>query len=194
MRTLKETCIQIRVSEEEKVILKALAEQKGMTLSDFIRMLCKRAVNDNMSYGGNCEEETIKNTPQTYIDLREKKLTLLGGAQVGYLYKTTLENKAILESVAKVNNNTVGTMLRTLILAWLKAKEINDEAGIGGISITPRKRGVNNSVGISITMSQNDREVILTHLGKSGHKLAALIDTLIDTYVKPQYDELKGEQ
>lgn len=196
MAVVKETSIQIRMSEDEKAILKALAEQKGLTLSDFVRSICKQAVINSMS--GSCNlhngEESSQNTYRNDVNLGEKNLTLLGGEDwVAYSFNTTKNTSEILNDVAKANNTTTNKMLRTLLLAWLRGKTNNENSGVGGISITPRKRGEKNSVTIGLTLTKNDREAILGYLAQSGDKLTGLMDTLIDTYVKPQHDEPKGE-
>lgn len=191
MAGVKESTIQIRVGEEEKALLKALAEQNNTTLSEFVRSLCKKEILSVMNIKENPAATQNNQISEGEVDLAQKSITIPGGRDwVSYVYKTTPERKLKIEELAKQHNTSANIMIKNLLMNWLKNVQQYDNYSL---PVQPRNRNEDNSAKISVSLIRQDREDILWNLKQLGYKLAALIDTLIDTYVKPQHDELKGE-
>nr|DAI46554.1 MAG TPA: KacT, KacA, KacA, Complex, TOXIN [Caudoviricetes sp.] len=191
MAGVKESTIQIRVGEEEKALLKALAEQNNTTLSEFVRSLCKKEILSVMNIKENPAATQNNQISEGEVDLAQKSITIPGGRDwVSYVYKTTPERKLKIEELAKQHNTSANIMIKNLLMNWLKNVQQYDNYSL---PVQPRNRNEDNSAKISVSLIRQDREDILWNLKQLGYKLAALIDTLIDTYVKPQHNELKGE-
>lgn len=191
MAGAKESTIQIRVGEEEKALLKALAEQNITTLSEFVRSLCKKEILSVMNIKENPTATQNNQISEGEVDLAQKSITIPGGRDwVSYVYKTTPERKLKIEELAKQHNTSANIMIKNLLMNWLKNVQQYDNYSL---PVQPRNRNEDNSAKISVSLIRQDREDILWNLKQLGYKLAALIDTLIDTYTKPQHDELKGE-
>lgn len=189
MAGAKESTIQIRVGEEEKALLKALAEQNNTTLSEFVRSLCKKEILSVMNIKENPTATQNNQISEGEVDLAQKSITIPGGRDwVSYVYKTTPERKLKIEELAKQHNTSANIMIKNLLMNWLKNVQQYDNYSL---PVQPRNRNEDNSAKISVSLIRQDREDILWNLKQLGYKLAALIDTLIDTYVKPQHDELK---
>lgn len=190
MAGAKESTIQIRVGEEEKALLKALAEQNNTTLSEFVRSLCKKEILSVMNIKENPTATQNNQISDGEVDLAQKSITIPGGRDwVSYVYKTTPERKLKIEELAKQHNTSANIMIKNLLMNWLKNVQQYDNYSL---SVQPRNRNEDNSAKISVSLIRQDREDILWNLKQLGYKLAALIDTLIDTYVKPQHDEPEG--
>ena len=187
MAGAKESTIQIRVGEEEKALLKALAEQNNTTLSEFVRSLCKKEILSVMNIKENPTATQNNQISDGEVDLAQKSITIPGGRDwVSYVYKTTPERKLKIEELAKQHNTSANIMIKNLLMNWLKNVQQYDNYSL---SVQPRNRNEDNSAKISVSLIRQDREDILWNLKQLGYKLAALIDTLIDTYVKSQHDE-----
>ncbi len=191
MAGAKESTIQIRVGEEEKALLKALAEQNNTTLSEFVRSLCQKEILSVMNIKENPTATQNNQTNEGEVDLAQKSITIPGGRDwVSYVYKTTPERKLKVEELAKQHNTSANIMIKNLLMNWLKNVQQYDNYSL---SVQPRNRNEDNSAKISVSLIRQDREDILWNLKQLGYKLAALIDTLIDIYAQSQHDELKGE-
>lgn len=191
MAGAKESTIQIRVGEEEKALLRALAEQNNTTLSEFVRSLCKKEILSVMNIKENPTTTQNNQINEGEVDLAQKSITIPGGRDwVSYVYKTTPERKLKIEELAKQHNTSANIMIKNLLMNWLKNVQQYDNYSL---SVQPRNRNEDNSAKISVSLIRQDREDLLWNLKQLGYKLAALIDTLIDTHVQSQHDELKGE-
>lgn len=191
MTGAKESTIQIRVGEEEKALLKALAEQNNTTLSEFVRSLCKKEILSVMNIKENPTATQNNQISEGEVDLAQKSITIPGGRDwVSYVYKTTPERKLKIEELAKQHNTSANIMIKNLLMNWLKNVQQYDNYSL---PVQPRNRNEDNSAKISVSLIRQNREDILWNLKQLGYKLAALIDTLIDIYAKSQHNELKGE-
>ena len=79
MAGAKESTIQIRVGEEEKALLKALAEQNNTTLSEFVRSLCKKEILSVMNIKENPTTTQNNQINEGEVDLAQKSITIPGG-------------------------------------------------------------------------------------------------------------------
>ncbi len=187
----KKVAIQIRVSEEEKALLQVLAEQNKTTLAGFVKSLCKEKILSVIGIKEGALATQKNQTTSNVTDLAQRSVTIPGGRDwVSYVYKTTPERKLKIEKLAKQHNTSANIMIKNLLMNWLKNVQQYDNYSL---SVQPRNRNEDNSAKISVSLIRQDREDILWNLKQLGYKLAALIDTLIDTHVQPQHDELKGE-
>lgn len=190
MAGAKESTIQIRVGEEEKALLRALAEQNNTTLSEFVRSLCKKEILSVMNIKENPTTTQNNQINEGKVDLAQKSITIPGGRDwVSYVYKTTPERKLKIEELAKQHNTSANIMIKNLLMNWLKNVQQYDNYSL---SVQPRNRNEDNSAKISVSLIRQDREDLLWNLKQLGYKLAALIDTLIDTHVQSQHDEPEG--
>lgn len=193
MATMKETTIQLRVGEDEKAILKALAEKNGLTLSEFIRSLCKKAVLTTMNGDSLIDTKpsiAVEQDESAYIDLSNRSMTKLGGKDwVNYTYITTPEKRAEAEAVAKQYGTTMNTMVRNLLMKWLTDRRygVTDT-----LNFAPRPRGVVSSERIAVSLDRSDKDEILAYLKQSGVKLTILIDALISKYAIGEGTECKA--
>lgn len=192
MATMKETTIQLRVGEDEKAVLKALAEKNGLTLSEFIRSLCKKAVLATMN-GDSLITARLQDVDETAstggVDLTKRNIPQVGGKDwAHYTYTMTPEKKTQVENAAKRHGTTANTMIRNLLMKWLVDKQNGVEESL---TFVVRPRGVVSSERITVSLERSAREKILGYLKESGLKMTVLIDALIDKYAVGESTQCK---
>ena len=182
--------IQIRVSKDEKELLEALAKKRGNTLSDFMRLIYRQFLDKSLlqTASGVYAVPEIESATDTALP---KESASTNKEWTCYKFKTTEERNQLLLEYAEKNNLTANIVIKDLLLKWLKAKKNSEVNGIGDVVIKLRPKAKYNKT-ISISLTRSEREDLLCYTRQSGHKLAALIDTLIDTYTKSQHDESDG--
>ena len=177
--------IQVRVTQKEKDLLEALATKQGMTLSDFLRIIYRQFLDKSLV---NVEgKQYVVPTPINITNMDFAQIPVNNNEDnkewVSYKFKTSSEKKNAITRAADRRNITPNILIRNVLRRWLKAKQEHTE-GLGNIPITARKKGAEFSQTISLALTKTERDNLLWYLKQSGHKLAALIDTLVDTVLE----------
>ncbi len=177
--------IQIRVTGEEKAILRALAEKKGLTISDYVRNLCTKDVVESMR--GVAPTVKLESAREIRFNLHVRYRTILGGTETCVCnYIVTREQEKEIRAFAEEYGITANRLIQTLLLSWLKDKVENVEGSIGDVVVMPRPRSKGDKTAIGVQLTKKDREAIFSYLESSNRKFSALITSLLDAVMNAE--------